>query len=106
MIRRPPRSTLFPYTTLFRSSQTVGAASTTTAVTTHTPNPSVTGQGIAVAFTVTSGGGTPTGNVTVTDGAATCNGTVAAGTCTLKPATAESKTRTATYGGVANFDGS
>src|SRR5260221_8965206 len=24
MIRRPPRSTLFPYTTLFRSSQTVG----------------------------------------------------------------------------------
>src|SRR3989449_8410095 len=63
MIRRPPRSTLFPYTTLFRS---------------HTPNPSVTGQGIAVAFTVTSGGGTPTGSVTVTDGAATCNGTVAA----------------------------
>src|SRR5207302_5570481 len=39
-------------------SQTVGAASTTTAITTHTPNPSVTGQGIAVAFTVTSGGGT------------------------------------------------
>src|SRR5687768_18341375 len=24
MIRRPPRSTLFPYTTLFRSSETVG----------------------------------------------------------------------------------
>src|SRR5256885_4138869 len=24
MIRRPPRSTLFPYTTLFRSEQTVG----------------------------------------------------------------------------------
>src|SRR2546430_7458210 len=24
MIRRPPRSTLFPYTTLFRSGQTVG----------------------------------------------------------------------------------
>src|SRR3712207_8727884 len=24
MIRRPPRSTLFPYTTLFRSAQTVG----------------------------------------------------------------------------------
>src|SRR5438270_5548477 len=53
MLRRPPIPTLFPYTTLFRSfatststtvSQTVGAASTTTAVTTHTPNPSVTGQ--------------------------------------------------------------
>src|SRR5271166_1779528 len=26
MIRRPPRSTLFPYTTLFRSSRSVGAA--------------------------------------------------------------------------------
>src|SRR2546429_3022824 len=26
MIRRPPRSTLFPYTTLFRSVTTVGAA--------------------------------------------------------------------------------
>src|SRR2546426_8128040 len=25
MIRRPPRSTLFPYTTLFRSEETVGA---------------------------------------------------------------------------------
>src|SRR5437016_7627335 len=87
-------------------SQTVGAASTTPAITTHTPNPSVVGQGIAVAFTVTSGGGTPTGNVTVTDGAATCNGTVAAGTCTLTPATAGSKTLAATYGGDANFAGS
>src|SRR3712207_7661906 len=26
MIRRPPRSTLFPYTTLFRSSETMGPA--------------------------------------------------------------------------------
>src|SRR5207249_3814229 len=84
----------------------LSAASTTTAITTHTPNPSVTGQGIAVAFTVTSSGGTPTGNVTVTDGAATCNGTVAAGTCTLTPTTAGSKTLTATYGGDANFAGS
>ncbi len=84
----------------------VSAASTTTAITTHTPNPSVTGQGVAVAFTVTSNGGTPTGNVTVSDGAATCSGTVAAGTCTLTPTTAGSKTLTATYGGDANFAGS
>src|SRR3712207_8571808 len=28
MIRRPPRSTLFPYTTLFRSERTPGSAST------------------------------------------------------------------------------
>src|SRR5207302_90573 len=78
----------------------------TTAITTHTPNPSVVGQGIAVAFTVTSGGGTPTGEVTVTDGAATCTGTVAAGTCTLTSTTAGNKTLTATYSGDANFGGS
>src|SRR3712207_7149688 len=30
MIRRPPRSTLFPYTTLFRSVDSVDAACTTT----------------------------------------------------------------------------
>src|SRR3712207_8720006 len=29
MIRRPPRSTLFPYTTLFRSSRAPGAVKTT-----------------------------------------------------------------------------
>src|SRR5258706_11975934 len=29
MIRRPPRSTLFPYTTLFRSAATTAAAATT-----------------------------------------------------------------------------
>src|SRR6185295_14113539 len=79
-------------------SQTVGAASTTTAITTHTPNPSVVGQGIAVTFTVTSGGGTPTGNVTVSDGTESCSASVAAGSCTLTPATAGSKTLTATYG--------
>src|SRR5690242_21499905 len=31
MIRRPPRSTLFPYTTLFRSPSPVGTASTSSA---------------------------------------------------------------------------
>src|SRR3712207_7146894 len=30
MIRRPPRSTLFPYTTLFRSSSALGSASAST----------------------------------------------------------------------------
>src|SRR3989441_1985980 len=50
------------------ASHTVNAAGTTTAITTHTPNPSVVGQGIAVAFTVTSSAGAPTGNVTVSDG--------------------------------------
>src|SRR5947209_16876647 len=32
MIRRPPRSTLFPYTTLFRSTSSSSASSTTTVI--------------------------------------------------------------------------
>src|SRR5258707_9276523 len=39
MIRRPPRSTLFPYTTLFRSWPTCGDSATTVAV----PNASARG---------------------------------------------------------------
>src|SRR5207244_12277257 len=58
---------------------TVTVAATTTTITGHTPNPSVVAQPIAVTFTVTSTGGTPTGNVTVSDGSDTCTGTVAAG---------------------------
>src|SRR5258708_11383117 len=47
MIRRPPRSTLFPYTTLFRSSsitstQTVTVTATSAADTTKTGSASVT----------------------------------------------------------------
>src|SRR5207244_9069123 len=84
-------------------SQTVSAAGTTTTITDHTPNPSVTGQGLAVTFAVTSTGGTPTGNVTVSDGAAKCVGTVAAGGCTLSPSTAGAKTLIATYAGDGDF---
>src|SRR5207237_1258076 len=85
---------------------TVGAGGTTTTITGHTPDPSAVGQAIAVTFTVTSGGGTPTGDVTVSAGTDTCTGTVAAGTCSLTPTTAGAKTLTATYAGDANFAGS
>src|SRR5439155_2886695 len=81
----------------------LGAASTTTTIIGHTPNPSVVGQGIAVTFSVTSSGGTPTGNVTVSDGAATCSGTVAAGSCTLTATSVGAKTVTATYAGDLKF---
>src|SRR5258708_24933911 len=40
MIRRPPRSTLFPYTTLFRS-ETLQRASVGTSITSHLPHPSL-----------------------------------------------------------------
>jgi len=39
----------------------VNAAATTTTITGDTPDPSVVGQAVAVTFTVTSTGGTPTG---------------------------------------------
>src|SRR3712207_8486497 len=47
MIRRPPRSTLFPYTTLFRSQVTLSATSS---------------SALAVQYTVVSGPGIINGN--------------------------------------------
>src|SRR5205823_1941301 len=81
----------------------LSAASTTTTITAHTPDPSTVGQAISVNFSVTSNAGTPTGNVTVTDGTDSCVGTVAAGTCDLTLSTAGARTLTATYAGDANF---
>ena len=85
---------------------TVNMATSTTAITSNLPNPSVTGQGVVVNFSVTSTGGTPTGTVTVSDGAVSCFASVATGTCTLTPSSAGAKTLTATYAGDANFSGS
>src|SRR5260221_6093587 len=45
MIRRPPRSTLFPYTTLFRSASTVVAAAAAAAVDCKKPRREVEGMG-------------------------------------------------------------
>ena len=83
---------------------TVNKAPTTTSITSDTPDPSVVGQSVTVNFTVTSSGGTPTGNVTVSDGTVSCTGTVAAGTCSLTFTSSGAKTLTASYGGDANFD--
>ncbi|HEY6156041.1 MAG TPA: Ig-like domain repeat protein [Gemmatimonadales bacterium] len=85
---------------------TVNAASTTTTITGHTPDPSVVAQPITVSYAVTSAGGTPTGNVTVDDGTVNCTGTVAAGSCSLIPLTPGTKTLTAVYAGDGNFAGS
>src|SRR5205085_2495656 len=104
----------------------LSAAATTTTIITHTPDPSTVGQAIRVTFSVTSNTGTPTGNVTVTDGTDSCVGTVAAGTCDLTlsdgtlsctgtvaagscsvtPLTPGPETFVATYAGDANFLGS
>src|SRR2546430_8318917 len=79
MIRRPPRSTLFPYTTLFRSSQTVTFARDTTAPVITLANASALGCNptdaqIAAAF----------GAATVTDNCSSrlaASGTIAAEQC-------------------------
>ena len=87
---------------------TVNTATTTTAITAHTPNPSVTGQAVTVSFSVTPQfSGTPTGTVTVSDGTGdSCLATLPATSCALTPTTSGTKTLTATYGGDSNFSGS
>lgn len=80
----------------------LGLASTT-AVGVINPEPSLVGQAYAVAFAVTAPGGTPTGNVTVSDGAATNTCLVSAGTCSLTSTTAGAKTIAVSYSGDATY---
>jgi hypothetical protein len=85
---------------------TVNKYATTTIITLGSPDPSVVGQSVTVQYSVTSGSGTPTGNVTVSDGTVSCTGTVAAGQCSLTFTSAGAKSLTATYAGDSNFNGS
>jgi Bacterial Ig-like domain (group 3)/YDG domain/Galactose oxidase, central domain len=90
---------------------TVGKANTSTAITSDLPDPSTTVQSVTVNYTVSvtpPGGGSPTGNVTVSDGVDSCTGTVTAGigSCNLTLTTVGSRTLTATYAGNSNYNGS
>ena len=73
----------------------------TTTIVSANPDPSDQTQPITVIYNVSSGGPTPTGNVTVTigGGSETCTGTVAAGQCTLTPIVAGVRDIVATYTG-------
>lgn len=85
----------------------VTTGSTTTAITSTTPGPSVVGQPVTIQYTVTpASGGTPTGTVTVTDGTQSCNASVAAGQCAISFSSAGPRSLTASYAGDANFTGS
>ncbi len=87
----------------------VNAAETTTTITSDSPDPSAVGQTVAVTFAVdvtAPGMGTPTGNVTVTDGVDSCTATVADGSCNLTLTTVGPRLLTATYAGNASFNGS
>ena len=75
----------------------------TTTIISHDPNPSPVNQPLTVKYSVTGASGTPTGNVTVTDGSSSCTGTVAAGQCTITWTTQGSKTLVASYSGDATY---
>src|SRR5256886_14200629 len=64
MIRRPPRSTLFPYTTLFRSSGVAFLQQPVIQLQDASGNP-VSQFGITVRASIASGGGTLGGTVDI-----------------------------------------
>ena len=69
-------------------------------------NATVVGQAYTVTWQVlvtSPGGGTPTGNVTVSDGSASCFAAMAVGQCDLTSTTAGDKTIVASYAGDTNF---
>ena len=77
---------LFATSTSAAVPQTVSKASTATAITSDAPDPSSAGQAYMVQWSVSvsaPGAGTPTGNVTVSDGTDSCVAAVAAGQCSL-----------------------
>jgi len=84
----------------------VTGIATITIITSDTPDPSVVGQTVNVQYSVApaSGSGTPTGNVTVSDGTLSCTGTVATGQCSLTFLSAGARSLTATYAGDSNFN--
>jgi hypothetical protein len=88
----------------------VNKADTTTTIMSDSPDPSVFGQSLTVAFNVVANPpaiGTPTGNVvvTVSGGAETCTGTVAAGSCSIVLTGLGPRTLIATYQGDTNYNG-
>jgi hypothetical protein len=90
------------------ASHVVNKTPTITTITSDTPDPSIVGQPVTVSFTVAPqiGSGTPTGNVTVSDGTNSCVATVATGNCALTLTTIGTRMLTATYAGDSNFYGS
>ena len=88
---------------------TVNQAATSTAIVADSSNPSVVGQSYTISYAVAvvaPGGGTPTGTVSVSDGSASCTGTLPATSCALISTTVGAKNLSAIYNGDANFSGS
>jgi hypothetical protein len=102
----------YPGDSNFNGSTSAGAPhtanklATTTTITSDNPDPSVVGEAVTVQYSITAASGTPTGNVTVSDGTISCTGTVAAGQCSLTFTSIGAKSLTATYAGDSSFNGS
>jgi len=97
------------YTGSASGTLSIAKAATSTSILDHSPNPSLVGQPltVSVSVSVTSpGGGTPTGDVTISDGTVSCSFTLPATSCALTPTSSGDKTLTATYAGAPNFQGS
>jgi hypothetical protein len=82
---------------------------TTTTIIRTFPNPSRVGQAVTINYSVVvndAGGGTPVGNVTISDGSQSCSGSVEAGSCTIAFTASGLKNLIANYPGDANYNGS
>jgi PKD repeat protein len=83
-------------------------ATTNTRFEVDDPDPTDPGESFTVTLSVSSGGGTPEGSATVSDGVDSCLIEIVAGSgsCTLALSTPGDRTLTATYQGSASFAGS
>ncbi|MFT3745152.1 MAG: Ig-like domain repeat protein [Pyrinomonadaceae bacterium] len=88
---------------------TVVKADTLPTISNDVPDPTVFGQNYTVTTAVAvvaPGSGTPTGNVTVSDGTNACVAILPATSCVLPSTSVGAKTLTATLSGDGNFNGS
>jgi galactose oxidase len=92
--------------TQYLASPVSPAVDTTTTITSDDPNPSVAGELVSIHYTVhaASGGGAPTGTVTVSDGTDSCTGTVATGSCEMTMSVTGARILTASYAGDQNYN--
>ena len=81
---------------------------TTATITSILPEPTNVGDPVTIQFSVipTSGSGTPTGTVLVSDGNQACSARIIDGQCNITFLTSGSKVITATYTGDGSFNGS
>ncbi|HEY3011767.1 MAG TPA: PKD domain-containing protein [Gemmatimonadales bacterium] len=86
----------------------VSAIPTTTTITSDVPDPSSVGATVTVGFRVTADGLIPIGNVTVSDGAQSCGGSLSggSGSCQLTLNVSGNRTLTAIYSGSPGLSGS